>query len=254
MEIICGIYKITSPSKKIYIGQSRDILHRFKNYYRYECKGQTHLYSSLKKHSIDKHKFEILEQCLPKELNDKEIYYIELYQCFNSKFGLNLMSGGSFGTHSVETKRKIGEATKRIHTGLKRSQSTKDKIREKALGRKISQETIQKIKETRIKNGGYHHSQETIEKIKYSNINLKPTPQAIKARNEKCSRKVYTYCIETSKYKYFISTKNCASFFNVCPPSIFDRFKRYPNKIYKGYVLSRTEEELAKLMKMLNIQ
>ena len=171
MEIICGIYKITSPSKKIYIGQSRDILHRFKNYYRYECKGQTHLYSSLKKHSIDKHKFEILEQCLPKELNDKEIYYIELYQCFNSKFGLNLMSGGSFGTHSVETKRKIGEATKRIHTGLKRSQSTKDKIREKALGRKISQETIQKIKETRIKNGGYHHSQETIEKIKYSNIN-----------------------------------------------------------------------------------
>jgi group I intron endonuclease len=58
-----GIYKITSPTNKIYIGQSVDIERRFKEYKRLNCKKQTKLYFSLKKHGVENHVFEILEEC-----------------------------------------------------------------------------------------------------------------------------------------------------------------------------------------------
>jgi group I intron endonuclease len=112
-RIICGIYKITSPTKKIYIGQSVDIEKRWWNYRGLNCKAQTRLYRSLKKHGIKKHKFEILQECKREELNDLEKYYVDLYQCFNSKYGLNLLDGGgSKATCSDETKKKISNANK----------------------------------------------------------------------------------------------------------------------------------------------
>ena len=45
-----GIYKITSPSGKIYIGQSKDIEKRFKAYKNLKCKGQPYIYRSLLKY------------------------------------------------------------------------------------------------------------------------------------------------------------------------------------------------------------
>ena len=109
-EKICGIYKITSPSKKVYIGQSIDCLFR-KNHYRLlHCKGQQRIYNSIKKHGWDKHKFEILQQCSREELNELEKYYVDLYQTFNSKFGLNLRDGGGAkGKTSDETKKRLRE-------------------------------------------------------------------------------------------------------------------------------------------------
>ena len=45
-----GIYKITNPKEKVYIGQSIDIEKRWKRYYyTLNCKSQTALYRSLKK-------------------------------------------------------------------------------------------------------------------------------------------------------------------------------------------------------------
>ena len=115
-EIICGIYKITSPSKKIYIGKSINISYRLKKYKWLQCKSQPKLYNSLIKYGFDKHKFEIIEQCDEKDLNIRERYYIELYQCFNSKYGLNLREGGDGGgRHSEESKLK----NKEKHLGKK---------------------------------------------------------------------------------------------------------------------------------------
>ena len=59
MKVI-GIYKITSPSNKIYIGQGIDIYIRWNEYKRLKCKRQPKLYASLKKHGVDNHKFEIV--------------------------------------------------------------------------------------------------------------------------------------------------------------------------------------------------
>ena len=69
-----GIYKITSPTKKIYIGQSIDVNDRFTKYKRLNCDNQTILIRSFRKYGVDSHKFEILEECLESELNDKERY------------------------------------------------------------------------------------------------------------------------------------------------------------------------------------
>jgi len=47
-EIICGIYKITSPSDKIYIGKAVNVYSRWGGYRGLDCKGQPKLYNSLK--------------------------------------------------------------------------------------------------------------------------------------------------------------------------------------------------------------
>lgn len=76
-----GIYKITSPTDKIYIGQSIDIIHRFKQY-KY-CSGTRaigpKLYNSLQKHTFTNHVFEVIEECSIEQLNEREIYWKKHY-------------------------------------------------------------------------------------------------------------------------------------------------------------------------------
>jgi group I intron endonuclease len=79
---IIGIYKITSPSGKIYIGQSQNILsNRLNHYINGNCSTQTKLYNSLQKYSFENHIFEIIEECSLEQLNDKEIYWGLFYHC-----------------------------------------------------------------------------------------------------------------------------------------------------------------------------
>ena len=111
MGKICGIYKITSPSKKIYIGQSIDCNGRKYRYKSLDCKNQYKIYHSIKKHGWGKHNFEIIHECLPKELNELEKYYVDLYQTFNSEYGLNCRSGGnSLYKLPLETRLKMSKS------------------------------------------------------------------------------------------------------------------------------------------------
>lgn len=84
-----GIYKITSPDKKVYIGQSIHIEKRIKLYKRgHNCVDQPGLRTSFEKHGADNHKFEILCECDLIDLNYKERYYQELFESIG-KNGLN---------------------------------------------------------------------------------------------------------------------------------------------------------------------
>lgn len=47
-----GIYKITNPNGRIYIGQSTDIKFRWGIYRKLKCKDQPSLYNSLKKYGV----------------------------------------------------------------------------------------------------------------------------------------------------------------------------------------------------------
>ena len=47
-----GIYKITSPNNKVYIGQSVDIEKRLKRYKNLNCKKQSKIYNSLNKYGV----------------------------------------------------------------------------------------------------------------------------------------------------------------------------------------------------------
>jgi len=102
-----GIYKITTPSGKIYIGQSINLEKREDDYIKLRCGKQPKLYNSLKKHGWEKHKFEIVEECIVEQLNEREIYW-GLYYDVLGENGLNLRLGDANGLCSQETKDKIG--------------------------------------------------------------------------------------------------------------------------------------------------
>ena len=72
---IIGIYKITNPKGKVYIGQSIDCYKRKKYYQHSYCKKQIFIYRSILKYGWDSHKWEIVCQCEEKELNNLEKYY-----------------------------------------------------------------------------------------------------------------------------------------------------------------------------------
>lgn len=106
-----GIYKITNPNEKIYIGQSKDIQGRWKrNYYSLNCNEQIKLYNSLKKYGPENHIFEIIEICSEELLNEREIYWGNKFNVLNPKMGLNLRLGNGNGSWGQEVKDKISEA------------------------------------------------------------------------------------------------------------------------------------------------
>lgn len=137
-----GIYKITSPSGRFYVGQSDNIERRFKSYKRMNCKSQPKLYNSFLKYGVKNHKFELITECSIDELNDLERYYQELfnsvknglnciYQATNSKrrvlsdevkFKISNSQKGKFV--SEETRKKQSEARKSM-IGIKNPQSIK---------------------------------------------------------------------------------------------------------------------------------
>lgn len=99
-----GIYKITSPSKRFYIGQSVNIEKRFCSYKRLGCKGQPKLYNSFKKYGVENHTFEIIQECDVSELNDLERYYQDLYCVLVNGLNLKLTKcSDRSGHHSIES-------------------------------------------------------------------------------------------------------------------------------------------------------
>ena len=103
---IIGIYKIINPKGKIYIGQSINIIRRFKEYKRMNCSQQPKIFNSLKKYGSENHIFEIIEKCSIEQLNEREKHY-KIY--FNSiSEGLNCeLNDNGVGPRSEEIKQKI---------------------------------------------------------------------------------------------------------------------------------------------------
>ena len=79
---ICGIYKITNTQNgKIYIGQSRHIYRRWTEH-KCDAKDESNptlLYKAFRKHGEQNFKFEVLEECSPDNLTDRENYWIYHY-------------------------------------------------------------------------------------------------------------------------------------------------------------------------------
>jgi len=103
-----GIYKITSPNNKIYIGQSVNLKERLRKYKKLNCKRQIKLYNSFLKYGFKNHIFEIVEECSEELLNEREIYWGEFYNVLEE--GLNLRLGDSRGSMNKETKQKISKS------------------------------------------------------------------------------------------------------------------------------------------------
>lgn len=127
-----GIYKITSPNGRIYIGQSVNINRRFntyKNLYN-NVKTSPKLYRSLLKYGTINHVFEVIETCEKEKLNERERFYQDLYNA-NSKQNLNCILTST--TEKKGVGKKVSEEQKKqislVHKGKKYSEETKKKIR-----------------------------------------------------------------------------------------------------------------------------
>ena len=112
--MICGIYKITNLiTQKVYIGQSIDIKRRW-----WEHKSRAFeetsncynkpLYRSIRKYGIDNFTLDILEECSIEQLNEKEAYYIALYDCINPK-GYNILASSDKDLSKVNICKKCGK-------------------------------------------------------------------------------------------------------------------------------------------------
>ncbi len=155
-----GIYKITSPSGKIYIGQSVNIEKRFLSYSKLlRCKTQIKLFRSFLKYEVINHKFEIIEECDIELLNERERYYQDLYDVLNNGLNCKLTNtADKSGKLSEEVKINISKG----NIGKKRTEEQKQNISNSLKGRKIPEEVCLKMKHNAL-----NMSEET--KLKMSN-------------------------------------------------------------------------------------
>ena len=187
--MMIGIYKITNPNGRIYIGQSTNIEGRWYKYETLSCKDQPSLYSSLKKYSPKNHLFEIIEECGVNDLDSREIYWGEHYNVLSNKH-LNNRLGRGFGSYdSDETKRKKSESNKGIsrNKGKILSKEHCNKISQSLLGKKHN---ITKIRTDKGTSRRYHVDAvikaKSIPVIQYSLNNefIKEWPSAKQASKE----------------------------------------------------------------------
>lgn len=180
-----GIYKITSPSERVYIGQSINIEKRFKAYLKLRhCKTQRKLYKSFLKYGVENHKFEIVTLCYEEQLNEFERDFQEAYDVI--KTGLNCRL-----TETADKSGKLSEEMKyniRLSvTGIACSEETKLKLRSIRgedhfnYGRKHSLEHRKKISESN--SGKNHHfydkklSKEHVNKLIISHLGNIPSKE-----------------------------------------------------------------------------
>lgn len=114
-----NIYKMTSPTDRVYVGLTSDLPKRKRNYRRADCKSQVLLYKSLNKYGFDNLNFEIIDEFdgTASEARSKEIFWIRSCMSNFNKYpnqnGLNLTNGGQ-GTSG----RKMSEENKKYLSNL----------------------------------------------------------------------------------------------------------------------------------------
>lgn len=103
-----GIYKITNPKNKIYIGQSVNLEFRLNSYRSSSNKSQPRIFNSLKKYGVNNHFFEVIEECKICELNNRERYWQDHYDAL-SRLCLNCRL-----TKSDDRNGRLSEKTKKL--------------------------------------------------------------------------------------------------------------------------------------------
>lgn len=138
-----GIYRIAHKLNGMcYIGQSVDMVQRWRQHTtpNKSCIGQAIAAEP------DQFTFEILEECSKEELNSREKFYIQFYNCVHPS-GYNKNSGGSSSTEvSEDTRQKMSERKMGKKLGPA-SDETKQKMSEAKKGHTFSDETKQKLSE-----------------------------------------------------------------------------------------------------------
>jgi len=147
-----GIYKITNPKGRVYIGQSVNLKKRRREYSHLQsCKNQKKLYVSLVKYGFSAHIFEVVEECDVDQLNERERHWQDFYNVLGEG-GLNLrltQTNDRSGYCSQETANRIGDSNR----GKKKPPRTEEhrkNLSNSRKGNKPSELTRQKFREIRM--------------------------------------------------------------------------------------------------------
>jgi group I intron endonuclease len=209
-----GIYKITNPNGRIYIGQTTNHIVRWNKYKKYQCKDQPSIYNSLIKYGWESHTFEMIEECDFNILDEKEIYWGKYYDVLSNKH-LNNRLGRGFGSYdSDETKLKKQQCHKgRSNYWLKGKSLSKDHCEKISLSKTGTKQNRTK---TRIDKG--------ISKINH-------VEAIIKAK----SKPVIQYDLNYIFIKEWNSGKEAAMILNLTQPNINACCNGKLSK-YKGFI------------------
>lgn len=126
----CGIYKITNlVNNHCYIGQSVDIKRRWRNEKAAAFNEKSKSYNTILSKAFRKYCavvdgkadfsnfcFEILEECLVDDLNDREQYYVNKYNAYSA--GYNMTEGGDTAHIQVLEKEQILQVIECLRTDL----------------------------------------------------------------------------------------------------------------------------------------
>ena len=112
-----GIYMLTNKiTKKIYIGQSKDLSNRFKNYFNLSyLKSQASLIISraIAKYGYSEFSLTILEYCDKSDLLTREQFYFDK---LNPQYNILKIAGSSLNSkHSEYTKARISKSLKGVY-------------------------------------------------------------------------------------------------------------------------------------------
>ena len=141
MDNNIGIYKIQNLiNQQVYIGQSKNIPKRWQKHksVAFNDKDSSYdlpLYRAIRKYGLENFSFEIIENCLCEELDEKEKFWIQKYNSFFN--GYNMTLGGQ-ATGQKQNKEKIIGIIKDLET-------TDNTQKEIALKWDISEEMVQGI-------------------------------------------------------------------------------------------------------------
>lgn len=208
-----GIYKITSPTGRVYIGEAKMLRHRCLAYTNpNKVRKQRAIYNSLVKYGVDSHRIEILEFTKVDLLLERERFYQELYDSVNN--GLNC-----FFTQTETKKKKWSEKTKEIMSEKQKGENNS------FFGKKHTEESLRKIGESSKgeKNpnyGGKLVNESFIEKQTES--------------NSKKHLKVFD--TETGETFYFRNSKECALALGAKASNI--RMCKNSYKLHRRYIIT----------------
>ena len=207
------IYKIRNKiNDKIYIGQTtQDLGTRWKQHLK-KSSNCVCLKRALNKYGIDNFEYELVCTTSDDLLNDKEIEYIENFNCL-SPDGYNLRLGGNSGKHNEQTKHKIRETLK---NGYKIGRIVNSKNR---LGKPHSETTKKKISKSLTGN-------------KFSKKSIK---KRVISRRINQNRKIVQFDLEGNKLKEFDSCKEAGEYMGVTTSSICQCLKG-KTKTSKGFI------------------
>ena len=113
------IYKITSPSGRVYVGKTKRLKIRIWEYRWRSKKRKSIIHDSIKGYGWEAHKFEVIEEADNELLNEREIFWIKELNTFyldNPEGGMNMTRGGDGNVgswmHDIERRKKQSERFK----------------------------------------------------------------------------------------------------------------------------------------------